>query len=254
MTTDESAAAEASEQTAYIARDGVELGIFWRDEIGRRAREGEFRPTDFYWHDGMANWVRLDELLGPEPWQTPPAAPTLKSRLILAGAIAGGFLFAVLVAIIVINSGSGNSAPRVAKISATRDAAQEEALKQKAANELRAKIERLPAQPGPPLFIFFYDVAVNMRPSLSPGAIWDATVRGSENVVDEKNGQTLRRTEFVLITDYRDGEWTFQHYQASTRNLVEAGQTEEEADPRTMTPPTLVTLLGLKIEPPESFR
>ncbi len=238
---------------AYIARDGEELGEFQRSDIEELARAGELRPTDYYWHEGMENWVLLEDLLGPDPWRPPPS---LRSQLPLAGGVLAALVLAGLIAIYFVNAtGAGGRSrtgrrPETASSTLLLDPAKERELRDRAAAELRQRIESLPGRPAPPLYTFFYDVAVQMRRSLSPPALWEAMVRGSENAVDPATEQTLRRTEFTLVTEYRDGAWAFKHYKSSTRNLAEPGQSEEEHDAHTATPPALVTMLGLKIETP----
>lgn len=245
--------------TAYIARHGEELGAFWRDEIEERARSGELQPDDYYWHEGMSEWVRLRDLLGPTPWVPPAAPPSIRTKLLIGGAIAAGFILAALIAIYFVTRREGappvrGTAFRQQESSGTIDLEKERELREKAAGELRARIERLPERAAAPLNVFYYDISLNLRQSVLPQTPFQALIRGSENVVDPANDQTIRRTEFTLQTDYRAGEWVFTHYKSTTRNLTDAGQSEEEIDARTMAPPLVVTLLGLKIEPPDPER
>jgi hypothetical protein len=200
--------------------------------------------------------ARLESLLASAR-QALQFTPQLRRGLIIAGIICGGFVVAAFIAILVIRLGH-DPTPVRPKVAAAASAATPildteklRELRDKAAGELRAKIERLPAKPEPPLYTFYYDVAVDMRRALTPRVQWEALVRGSENAVAPNSEQTIRRTEFALVTEYRDGQWTFKHYKASIRNLVEPGESEEEHDGRTPTPPALVTMLGLRIEPPE---
>ncbi len=239
--------------TAYVARDGVELGAFWRDEIEPRARAGELRADDYYWHEGMENWLLLEDVLGPEPWQPPPAP--LKKRLIVAGAICGAFMLAALIAIFVITAGHEPAPLRRTRVpAAAMDPVKATEMRNKAAAELHARIERLPDRAGPPLYTFYYDVSANMRPSAAPRTQWEAMVHGSENTIDPATEQTIKRTEFTLITEYRDGEWAFNHYKSSTRHLDTSDQSEDEHNEQTAVPPPLVTMLGLKLERPDAER
>ena len=266
--------------SAYIARDGEELGEFTRDEIVAGARSGDFRPNDYYWQEGMEKWIYLEEILGSESWQplpeepepapepakarvvkpepeaepkrelelrptaepqaeqTAPAeswseqkpltlardlltqllkavvTPELKNRLIVAAAIAGTVVLVVLIAIFFIT--------------------------------------RLPANAEPPLNTFYYDVAGDMRRSVAPRVWFEAVVRGSENVVDPQTQQTVRRTEFTLIAQFRDGSWFLKQYHGETHNFAEQSDSVEEADEKTPAPPLVVTLLGLKLDRAEA--
>ncbi|MDQ6861256.1 MAG: DUF4339 domain-containing protein [Verrucomicrobiota bacterium] len=244
--------------TAYVARAGVELGAYWRDEIRERAEAGEFQPDDYYWHEGMDKWIRLGDLLGPASWiaPTPPRPPTtVKQKLIIGGAVAGGFALVLFIAIFFITRRDGALPVRGTRVATdAADPAKDHEQRDKAAGELRAKIERLPDRAAPPLNVFYYDVSVNMRRAVAARTSWQALIRGSENAVDPATEQTIRRTEFTLQTDYRAGEWVFIHYKASTRNLAEPGESEDEHDANTVAPPLVVTLLGLKIEPPDPER
>ena len=184
-------------------------------------------------------------------------APQAKRSLIIAGAICGGFVVAAVIAILVIRLGH-DSTPVRAKTATAAGAPtpivepdEVRKLRDKAAADLRGRLESLPSKPAPPLYTFYYDIRVNMRRALSPGAQFAAQVRGSENVVAPESEQTIRRTEFTLLTEYRDGQWTFKHYKASTRHLDHPADSEDEHDERTPTPPPLVSMLGLKIEPPD---
>lgn len=300
--------------TAYIARDGEELGEFKRHEIEERARSGELRPNDYYWQDGMEKWLRLDQVLAPEAWEPLPAAPAeppqraapvaernpepaveisrepeprtatqsdrppftilreavaqfieaeltpeLKNRLILVGILAGAFLLVILVATFLITRRDGappvrpKAATRANSLAGSADPAKEKELSENAAADLRAKIDRLPANAEPPLNTFYYDVSGDMRRSVAPRVLFEAVVRGAENVVDPQSQQTVRRTEFTLVAHYRDSGWFLKEYHGTTHNFAENTDSVEEADEKTLTLPLVATLLGLKIERAEQL-
>ncbi len=209
-----------------------------------------------------------DDVPAPEPppadaegaawnWKTLKVPADARKHLLLAAIIVGGFLIAILIAIVVIRLSHDPTPVRPAAVAAPTpivDREQDRQLRDKAAAELRAKLEALPSRAEPPLYTFYYDVAVDMRRSGSPRTPWEAIVRWSEIIVDPQSEQTTKRTEFMLRTEYRDGQWTFKHYKASTRDLVNPAETQDEQDEATRTPPPLVTMLGLRIQPPDTAR
>ena len=286
-------AAGDADLTVYIARDGAEIGECRRADVEQLIREGELLPTDHYWHEGMPDWLPLAGLQQPEPaaveriaqlattqrietepeqappqretpptssppsWRTLTITPELRKHLIIAALICGGFILALVIAVLVIRFGHDATPVRPAAVSEPTpivDREEDLKLRDKAAGELRAKLEALPARAEPPLHTFYYDVSVNMRRSGSPRTPWEALVRGSENTVDPQSEQTTKRTEFLLRTEYRDGQWTFKHYKATARDFITPEEREEEHDEMTVTPPALVTMLGLKVEPPDAAR
>jgi uncharacterized protein DUF4339 len=244
----------------FIGRDGVELGEYPRAELDARARRGELEEGDYYWHEGMDAWRPLNELLGPEAW-TPeePALPPPKEwprissqQLIVLGAVAFGVL--LLMAIVAYFLFRDPSAFEIAAMNSMQKAAPpltvqtQNQIRDKAAADLKQRIERLPGRPTPPLNTFYYDVRVNMQRTLSSTVPWNAVMTGEENIVDPATQQTIQHTNFILTTEYRDGHWTFTHYQASTASVTSSSTTEMEADEDSPTPPSIVGMLGLKIK------
>ena len=68
----------------YIARDGVEIGEYSRERVDELARAGELLPNDYYWQEGMPDWLLLKDLLASELWAPIPAPaprPLYKHRL-----------------------------------------------------------------------------------------------------------------------------------------------------------------------------
>jgi hypothetical protein len=126
-------------------------------------------------------------------------------------------------------------------------ATNENEIRDKAAADLKEKMQHLPGQPTPPLYTFFYDMEVNMKKSLSKRIPWWALVRGGENVVDPETQKTIKRTDFILTIEYRDGEWFFKHYRASATDVVKEETNEIEEDEKTTVPPSIVGMLGVKM-------
>jgi hypothetical protein len=54
-----------------IARGEADLGTFPREQLPKLVRDGEIKPTDIYWHEGMDRWKPLAGLL--ESLSKPPA-------------------------------------------------------------------------------------------------------------------------------------------------------------------------------------
>lgn len=269
---------------AYIARDGAEIGSFERAEIEELAATGELLPTDYYWHEGMENWLFLEEVLAaqiPVPQEAPaeiarvdspefeaeedevylPKEAVRAGRLVLpkftprqlrmAAAVFACLLISGVVALSIraARRRAENEVTTIFRPSASAPSAKpgdERALRDKAAADLKQRIERLPARAVPPLSTFYYDVSVNMKRSFSSREPWTAEIHGRENVIDPATDQTARRTEFFLTSGYRDGEWSFKHYRGLTSNMADASENEEEHDEHTPTPPSIVGMLGLK--------
>ena len=265
----------------YIARDGAEIGDYQQDALEGLAREGQLQPTDYYWHEGMETWLELGDLLGTEAWDPPeprpageplaaseplgepkgvrtlealiPRGPVARPRLIPIAAICAGLVVLATIAIYFIKSADSEraNAPLLLGPSqpASRVVADPDSVRETAASDLRQRIERLPGKPVPPLHAFYYDVSVNMRKTYSAGVPWTAIIRGGENVIDPETEKTTLRTDFILTVDYREGEWTFQHYRASASDMLKSVTTEIEEDEKTPAPPSIVGMLGLKMKP-----
>ena len=152
----------------YIAREGVEIGEWPREQVNELARAGELQPSDHYWHEGMVDWLTLGELLGPEDWKPLPPVPFYRHRLAVPVAIGGGLVLAAIIAISLINSGSRESGKTsLGSPSDVPPAGSALGLRDKAAADLRQRIEQLPARAAPPVNAFYYDVTVNMRKSFA---------------------------------------------------------------------------------------
>jgi hypothetical protein len=127
------------------------------------------------------------------------------------------------------------------------DPARNKRLRDQAAAELRAKIEKLPDKPSAASNVFYYGFWVTMKDSSSSETPWLVTIHGGEDVVDPATRATLWRSDFTLETDYRQREWTFKHYRATTTNMKDGTTTQVDTEPASGTPPMVVNNIGLKI-------
>jgi hypothetical protein len=265
----------------FIGRDGAEIGEFPRAQLEPRARAGELQPTDYYWHEGMENWLPLGDLLGADAWKplatappatatppatgTPPATaappetaapppPPLYRRLAVPAAICGvGFAaFACAIYFVISDSGGDESPDATASrfVSPAPEQATDIQVRDRAVADLQQKLSRLPQRAEPPLNTFYYDVAVEMNQSFSKRVPWSAVIRGRENIVDPATEKTVLSTDFSLRADYRDGEWIYTDYRASTSDMIESVSTEIQHQGLDPAPPSLVGMLGLKTAEP----
>lgn len=235
----------------YVARDGDELGAFTNAEIAERLQRGEFQPNDYYWCEGLRDWVPLGTALEVAPPRTALLTPARHKQLITAAWIIGGFLLALLLAIFFVTRRDG-AAP-VRPLSVRSDDSMR-ALGDKAVADLRERISRLPTHAAPPLNAFYTGVSAKFRRSLLPRTTFEGMIEGSANEVDPATQQATRRTDFSLTTGYRDGEWVFLHYRAKMRNLLDDTEIEEEHDGKEPAPPPIVALLGLGLVTTEPGR
>jgi len=245
----------------FIARDGISIGEYPHQNLERLAQAGELQPTDDYWHNGMTEWQPLSKLLGPHAWDPEPPAKAPLPKVPVA-VVAKRFLQAAGIAAIFVLTGGlliyldhssddaaqTSAGPIKGAISAPAELPTDSEVRDKAAEDLRQKIEKLPARPVSPLHTFYYDVAVQMKKTLFTRAPWTATIQGGENMVEPGTENTIQRTQFILLAEYEDGEWTYKGYQASSTNMADFTVTEVLEPADTATPPSLVFLLGLKMK------
>ena len=64
----------------YVLKNNVQVGPFPLEDVRARLQQGEFTNADLAWHDGIADWAPLGQVLGGAPpavsdWPAPPAAP-----------------------------------------------------------------------------------------------------------------------------------------------------------------------------------
>lgn len=50
-----------------IARNGSPIGIWTEEEIGRYYREGLLVDTDYFWKEGMSDWLPVAQFIRPPP-------------------------------------------------------------------------------------------------------------------------------------------------------------------------------------------
>jgi hypothetical protein len=174
--------------------------------------------------------------------------PAKIPRVAMAAAFAAALI--VLVSIIVHLTSSKNREITpillTSHSSAPNDTAHDLVSKRKAAEDLKEKINQLPSRATAPLYAFYYDFSFNMIPSSQTHVPWTATIHGGENIIDPGTEATIRRTEFVLIADYRNGEWTFKNYHALETDASNGATKEIIHDEKTPVPPNIVGILGLK--------
>lgn len=58
-----------------VAKNGSQLGPFSEKDVRAKLASGEFSPTDYAWHEGMASWAPLSQLLGNAPGTLSPSTP-----------------------------------------------------------------------------------------------------------------------------------------------------------------------------------
>ncbi|MEP6603453.1 MAG: DUF4339 domain-containing protein [Spartobacteria bacterium] len=241
----------------YIVRDAVEIGHFPRADIEKLARTGELQATDYYWHEGMEGWLPLPDLLGADAWNpipetpaaitTPASRPTAAAgmwdRRFVIGALCGASIVVAAIALYFWNSKPSETNPSSARAASP---ASDLVSRDKAAAELKQKIETLPASATAPLNASYYDVSYAVAASSSAITPWTAVIRGNENIVDPGTATTTKGTEFILTAEYRDGEWTFADYQAVETDTATGATTQIRHDDKSPVPPNLVAMLGLK--------
>ncbi|MGH8018571.1 MAG: CD225/dispanin family protein [Opitutaceae bacterium] len=54
----------------HIARDGQQIGVFPREDVVSRIKQGSIKPTDLAWTEGMADWKPALEVFA-EAFATP---------------------------------------------------------------------------------------------------------------------------------------------------------------------------------------
>lgn len=64
----------------YILKNGAQVGPYSADEILSRIGSGEFANTDLAWHEGLATWASIPNVLGTKPAVPPPLPSPEKPR------------------------------------------------------------------------------------------------------------------------------------------------------------------------------
>jgi hypothetical protein len=268
----------------FIARDGEEIGEWPRAELNRLARSGELRPTDYYWTEGMENWRQLSDLLPEELWDTPDESPAARpaiaatQKLQIDGEVAepgeeiseaaGGsgppvsellklpavrYALAAVALLLVVRAvyalwpeGANANPPVLLDKAAEKEPASEREDRDRAAADLRQRLEKLPSRAVEPANTFYFDLRVRMSRSPARDARWRAVITGSEHIVDPAQDKVVRQTLFTLTTDYREEGWTFHRYEATMTNLETLENLSVEHDATTEAPPSLATIIGLR--------
>lgn len=76
----------------YIARDGQQTGPISMEQLVTMAGQGTVSPSDLAWHEGLAGWVAVSEVLPAKtgaPVLSPPISRSVKARLGLASFVIG---------------------------------------------------------------------------------------------------------------------------------------------------------------------
>ncbi len=134
-------------------------------------------------------------------------------------------------------------APEVTPIDRGVDRADRDA----AAADLKQRLEKLPGRAEPPQNTFFYDLRVRMSPSTDPVSRWTVVLTGMEATVDPERDKTVRQTKFTMRIEHRNGTWTFVNYEATVTDLEELQSFEVRHDEQSEAPPSLASILGLRI-------
>jgi hypothetical protein len=256
----------------FIARAGKDIGKFPREEIPNLLEGGTILETDQYWHRGMEGWGHISDLLAarrfrphaeakaPPPAdrvgkraerETPPPPPVPPKNWALIGAL----LVAVLTATVGLGSWlikpdwGDESPPAAASLGGAPPAEgpTDEEVREKAAADLRQSLDALPKFAVPPSTTFYTDVSGTMNRALSVRRPWKAVIVGSENTINPETEVTVSRTAFTVKAEYVDGVWTYTGYQATATDLDSLATTELKHNAQTPAPPTVVSLLRLKI-------
>lgn len=126
--------------------------------------------------------------------------------------------------------------------------AEDLALKRKAFEELKQRINTLPVTAAPPRNAIYYDFSFRMLPTDSLSADWQAIIHGGENIIDPDTQTTVRRTDFFLTVEYRKHEWVYKEYRATETDATGATRQIVHGE-KTPVPPNIVGILGLKHGP-----
>jgi hypothetical protein len=60
----------------YISRDDEQFGPYTAEEVRDYLAQGALWPSDLAWHEGLENWVDLDQIALPCPAQRTPPPPS----------------------------------------------------------------------------------------------------------------------------------------------------------------------------------
>ena len=60
----------------HVLRDGEKFGPYSEEEVRQYLNQGTLLPTDLAWHEGIDNWIALNELVSGRKSKTPPPPPS----------------------------------------------------------------------------------------------------------------------------------------------------------------------------------
>ena len=63
-----------------INRDGQQMGPYTVEQINEYLAQGSLQPTDYAWHEGLPDWVRVAEISGVGSEVAPPPFNPSKSN------------------------------------------------------------------------------------------------------------------------------------------------------------------------------
>jgi len=230
-----------------VARDGVEIGEYGREELDERVHTGQVLRTDHYWREGMEEWQLVEDILNPDPWTPAASPPIYRARGVIVAAIgclaavAAGFAFYLLVVLPARlpdkPAPAGTPNPDLDRTDA--------GLRTRATTELTAKLNKLPNVATPPSYTFYDSLSITIP---DPPASLTVTIRGTETAVSSDTREAISRADFVVKTDFRQNKWFFKYYHASANDLVHGTTTEIDRDDQYPIPPAIVSLLGLQLK------
>jgi len=96
----------------FIHRDGRQFGPYSADQVRQMLAEGELKPDDLAWHEGLTDWQPLGSLPSVAP--TPsgrPATGRVRRVMVAAAGLALGVVGAVLATVAVDAKKEGETAP-----------------------------------------------------------------------------------------------------------------------------------------------
>jgi hypothetical protein len=125
--------------------------------------------------------------------------------------------------------------------------AQDVAARDRAAADLKSRIDKLPPAEGSgPSNLRYTNLRVSFGGTGTVTAPWRAKVEGREEVLDAQSGQPTWKTDFVLITDYEGGTWVFRSYHATTTKLDDGTTTEINDSDGIDAPAAIAAMMHLK--------
>lgn len=227
----------------WIARGGVEIGAFRRQDLADLAKSGHLAQSDYYWHNGKEDWKFLGNLLGADTWKSaePAASLSKRYRRLAAAGVCAVVFFLGVVALLTHHTQPFPDGHPLQDLSRT-----DAKLRETAVAELDRIVKKLPRVAAPPSNLF-YD-ALSVTVPLPPGAL-TAKIAGTEDIVDPVTQKTVGHTPFVLTLAYHDARWMYRDYRASRVDMNDGPVTEIDRSKNAAVQPTIVSILGIKAVP-----